>query len=286
MRLLPPHAGVAKRQRREAATLLFLGSSPSSRFLMENDKKIYEGKTKIVYDYSKSFVRLYFKDDITAGDGAKHDTKTGIGELSWQVSTHCFSLLNRNSLPTHYINSGEKQYITALRMDTVLPLEVVVRRVATGSLLGRTLYNEGDYFEPTMVEFFVKCDMLHDPLIDSEFAVYTEKKYKTPYGDMEELSTKAFLILEKAFAHHKYQLIDLKLEFGMRNQVLHIIDDITPGSFRLWPYTGEKLLPQKNVFDQLDKDGMKDKQLYRNGKDLDTVIAAYKFVAELTGKFI
>ena len=252
---------------------------------MENYTKLYEGKTKIVYDYSASFVKLYFKDDITAGDGTKHDAKEGIGEYSWLVATHCFSLLNRNNIATHYINSSQSRYITALRMDKILPLEVVVRRVATGSLLGRTMHQEGDWFTPLMVEFFMKCDMLHDPLVDPEFVVYAEKKYKTPYGQMEDTATNAFVVLEKAFSQHKYQLMDLKVEFGVRNNNLLIIDDITPGSLRLWPYKGDTLTPQKNALDQLDKTGMTDKQLYREGKDLDTVVTAYKNVAAITATF-
>ena len=252
-----------------------------------------EGKTKIIYANADNpeTVLMYFKDDITAGDGEKHDEFKSSGEVNWRINKDIFELLNQKRISTHYIASPGRRYCEVHRLEQKINLEIVVRRVAAGSYLKRyPEAREGDWFSEPKVEFFYKDDALNDPKVDEKHLELLLKK--NPIYDQALVSgKKVFLALEQAFAVQDYQLIDLKIEEGfVRNkngepsqQV--VIDDITAGSLRLWPYLGSSLLPAPNVLSQLDKEGMLDKQLYRDGKSQKATMAGFRKMAEITGRF-
>lgn len=266
---------------------------------MNRGKKLAEGKTKIVYenandDYS---VFMYFKDDMTAGDGEKHDVFAGIGLISWEVNRNLFRAL-RSVVPTHYIVSPEERYAVVRRLDNhpgAVPLEIVVRRVATGSYLKRFPdAQEGDFFDPLKIEFFYKDDFLRDPMID-ERHINVLKRKNLFYAVAEEHGRALFQELERKFAEQKYQLVDLKFEEGYVDGKQVVIDDLSPGSMRVWPYNSGSLeLPvhhprqgpvNVNIMSQLDRDGMLDKQLYREGHPEEVIMERFKTLADVTSRF-
>tara|TARA_Y100000310_G_C20695149_1_gene825145 strand:- start:3204 stop:3980 length:777 start_codon:yes stop_codon:yes gene_type:complete len=253
--------------------------------------KIAEGKTKVVYadndDESAAF--MYFKDDITAGDGAKHDEYEGTGQLSWEVNKHFFDVL-REVVPTHYLGSPQERYTHVRRLDAdvgAVAAEIIVRRVATGSYL-KTFpeSEEGDWFDTPRVGFYMKNDYLHDPKIDVDHLKVL--KTKTPFFDVAtEHGVALFLTLEKKFAEQRYQLMDLKFEEGFVNGKQVVIDDLSPGSMRVWPYVEgvSEIAPVANVMAQLRRDGMIDKQLYREGHPEELIMARFKQFADVTSRF-
>ncbi|MBU3958071.1 MAG: hypothetical protein KKB25_03270 [Nanoarchaeota archaeon] len=256
---------------------------------MRVGRKINEGKTKIVYEDPdiKGTVFLYFKDSITAGDGAKKDEINEKGLIHWRTNKNIFELLTfKEGVPTHYIRSPEEGYAEVLRLDKKYDLEIVGRRVATGSYLVRHPdAREGDCFNPIVAEFFYKDDELNDPkLDDSHIAVL---KNKNPvFSESEKLLKKTFCILEDAFAKQKHQLIDIKIEVGEIGGKIVVTDEITADSLRLWPYAVENPdFSKKNVLDQLDKSGMKDKQLFREGKSKEIIKRGFEQIAEMTDSF-
>lgn len=264
------------------------------------ENPIKEGKTKIIYPYKDSAteVVMFFKDAITAGDGDKKDTITGKGLIDAITNANIFKYLNAQGVPTHFISVDEQdpRYQLVKKLERAIPLEVVARRVATGSFLKRhPEAKEGDLFQELIVEFFYKDDDLHDPMLDPIHIEVLSKK--TPvYEGAAELVRSAFQHLEKAFAKQNHQLIDMKIEVGypVKSDTLVITDELTTGSFRLWPYSdmsqagldsNAAFMAAGNVMDQLNKGGMLDKQLYREEHPLAEVKEKFERVKVLTDNF-
>jgi phosphoribosylaminoimidazole-succinocarboxamide synthase len=259
--------------------------------MMKNDKlpRIAEGKTKIVYENpaDENTVYLFFKDDITAGDGLKHDVILGKAVLDWQVNRDCFEYLNRVGVQTHYISSPEERVVLIKKLDRKIDLEVVSRRVATGSILQWRGDEEGTRFDPVITQFHYKDDPLHDPMLDDQYVDYMIRaKGSQEYALMRQMNDEIFVHLERAFAHFKVQLVDMKLEYGIINGQVHLIDEISGGSFRLWPYRRDNPdLTKPNVIGELDPGGRLDKDIYRMGGDLDEVLVKFASIAKITEGF-
>ena len=248
-----------------------------------------EGKTKIVKanpDDPKT-VFLCFKDDITAGDGLKHDVFAGKAQLDWAVSRDCFELLSRRGLRTHYLDSPEERVMLVERLDRKLELEVVTRRVAAGSILKWSDSAEGLRFDPVITQFHYKDDPLHDPMLDDRYVDFLIRdKDAWEYAAMREMNAEVFLVLEAAFAQFGVQLVDLKLEYGIIDGELCLIDEISGGSFRLWPYRSETPdLDQDNVLSELAPEQRLDKDTYRMGGAADEVLSKFHAIAEVTSRF-
>lgn len=252
-------------------------------------EKVNEGKTKIIYlnpDDPKT-VFMVFKDDITAGDGAKHDVIEGKALIDWQTNRDIFEYLNRKGVRTHYISSPEEKVSLVKKLDRKINLEVIARRVAAGSILEWGDVAEGTRFDPPGIQFHYKDDPLHDPMLDDVYIDYIiREKGSKEYADMREMNRRIFVLLETAFANFGIQLIDFKLEYGMIDGEATLIDEITGGSFRLWPYAKEKPnLNQQNVLSELDPSGRLDKDTYRMGQDLETVSNKFAEIAKITSRF-
>jgi phosphoribosylaminoimidazole-succinocarboxamide synthase len=252
-------------------------------------QKNNEGKTKIIYqnpDDPKT-VFMVFKDDITAGDGAKHDIITGKALVDWQTNRDIFEYLNRHGVRTHYISSPEEKVSIVKRLDRKINLEVIARRVATGSILKWSSVKEGFRFDPVGIQFHYKDDPLHDPMLSQDYIDFIiREKGGGEYAGMMELNKKIFVVLEKAFAAFKVQLVDYKLEYGMIDGEVTLIDEITAGSLRLWPYAKDNPnLNQENVLSELNPAGRLDKDVYRMGGDLGTVSSKFAAIASITAKF-
>lgn len=251
-------------------------------------QKVSEGKTKIIFEHPKesSHILVRSKDDITAGDGAKHDLLEGKKLFSTRTTCQVFEFLQRCGFPAHYIRQVDEETFEALSCD-MIPLEVVARRIATGSYLRRFPYiNEGKRFAPPLVELFLKDDARHDPFMTLE-QILSEKVCsrggraitEADLSEMEEGCRVIFSVLERAWSHLGVTLVDLKVEFGFskRGEKILLADVIDNDSWRIWP-GGDKGL-------------MKDKQVYRNLKEttpeaLKEIASNYRWVAEMIGEFL
>ncbi|MBI5224580.1 phosphoribosylaminoimidazolesuccinocarboxamide synthase [Candidatus Micrarchaeota archaeon] len=242
---------------------------------MKLGSKISEGKTKIVYQdpTNPENAILFFKDDITAGDGAKHDVLKGKGKYDWETTKNCFELLKKHGILTHFVSAPEENYLVAKKL-TMIPLECVTRRIATGSLLKRLPFKEGSAFNPLLFELFLKDDVLHDPFINDDHAVALKLGTYKDIDAIRALTREVFEILEKAFARQGIALVDLKLEFGRDSSGRLLVgDDITNNAWRIWP--------------EGKKEKMLDKQLYREGKvSLETVLQGFEKASEISRKFV
>lgn len=242
--------------------------------------KLAEGKTKIVYAHPErdDLVYLVHKDGLTAGDGARRNTLPGKGKVACRTTSNVFALLERAGVPTHYVGRSAED-VNLVKRCTMIPLEVVMRRIATGSFIRRHPdIAEGTRFEPVRVEFFLKDDARHDPLIsDAEIVaqgIATAAEVKT----LRDIGRRVFEILEAAWAALDVALVDCKIEFGRTLAGdLMVADVIDNDSWRIWPGG--------------DKNRMLDKQIYRNmpevtDQGLAELFAKYQQVADLTDRFL
>ena len=230
---------------------------------------------------------MVFKDDITAGDGVKHDIITGKALVDWKTNRDIFELLNRKKVRTHYVSSPKEKVSLVKKLDRKINLEVVSRRIAAGSILKWGNTEEGTRFDPVVTQFHYKDDPLHDPMLDDKYIDYIIKaKDGIEYSEMRKLNSEIFVHLEQAFAEFDVQLIDMKLEYGIIDGKVFLIDEITGGSFRLWPYAHKNPdLNQSNVLNELNPKGRLDKDTYRMGEKTDNVLTKFEEIAKITAKF-
>jgi amidophosphoribosyltransferase len=241
--------------------------------------KLAEGKTKIIYAHESdpSLVWMVHKDAITAGDGARRNVLPGKGKLSGRTTANVYRLLAAAGVPTHYVDAPADDVMLVRRCQMV-PIEFVLRRIATGSYLKRHPVPEGTRFDPLVIEFFFKDDAQHDPLVSEEWVHQQGIARPAETARMRAIGQQVFSLLEAAWAEQGVQLVDLKIEFG-RDAAgrLLLADVIDNDSWRLWP--GGR------------KEEMLDKQVYRNllevtDEALARVLAKYQQVAELTDRFV
>jgi phosphoribosylaminoimidazole-succinocarboxamide synthase len=237
-----------------------------------------EGKTKLIYAHQAdpSLAYMVNKDQITAGDGVRRNDLPGKSRWSTITTANVFRLLNEEKIATHFVEQIN-DVVLLVRRCTMLPIEQVMRRIATGSYLKRyPEISEGTRFEPVLVETFLKDDVRHDPQIWEEDILKMDLATKNEIEWMTARGRCVFETLERAWASIDVTLVDLKIEFGRDTQGnLLVADVIDNDSWRLWPGG--------------DKTRMLDKQVYRNLKDvtqqdLQEVADRYALVANLTGK--
>jgi phosphoribosylaminoimidazole-succinocarboxamide synthase len=248
--------------------------------------EIARGKTKVLYENPGQPHQLVVAqtDSISAGDGARRNEIAGKGRLAAQTTARVFRLLNLCGLPTHYLTGGEDDDNNEMvvRRANMIPLEVVTRGVAAGSFAKRNPgVQRGTLLVPRVIEFFLKDDAQHDPMISPDQIVARSIAAPQEIGIMTELARLTFDILSHAWRKRDVLLVDLKIEFGRlaggENQgQLVIADVIDNDSWRIWPQGREEL--------------MLDKQMYRNLQTVDEaaleeVKRAYERVADLVGTF-
>jgi phosphoribosylaminoimidazole-succinocarboxamide synthase len=258
-------------------------------FELDTLQRLAEGKTKIIFAHptDDSAAIMYLKDDITAGDGLKHDVIEGKGRLDWMVNRDAFELFHSAGLPTHYIASPQERFVVVRKLHRKINLEVVTRRVAAGSIVQWGAVAAGTRFKTLVTEFYYKDDSLHDPKLDDRYVdLLIQKKGSKEFDAMRKLNAKAFETLESAFAKQGFQLIDIKLEYGFIDGEPCIIDEVSAGSLRLWPYRVESPdLEKDNILDVLSPEACLDKDIYRRGGTLTQVSEGFRQVAELTNRF-
>ncbi len=229
--------------------------------------KLAEGKTKVVYSFEGDKVLLYFKDDITAGDGARHDVLPGKGVLNAQTSAYLFRVLEGKGIETHYIGMYDERTMIVKRLK-MIPVEVVLRNIATGSIVKRLPIKEGEVFEPPIVEFFLKDDQRHDPMLNYYHMEHLKLMTREEARQVEEIMFKINDVLYPLLKSKGLILYDFKVEFGRLGDRLIVGDELTLDSMRVREEGTNRIL---------------DKDLYRKGADLETVKRAYEeFFRRLT----
>lgn len=245
--------------------MIFSGLGSSRR------KMIYDGKAKTIFEGPEpGTVIQYFKDDATAGNGAKHDIIAGKGVLNNRISAHIMTRLESMGIPTHFLKCMNMRE-QLVRQVEIVPLEVVVRNVAAGSLVKKLGMKEGTFLNYPLVEFYYKKDELNDPMVSENHIL--NMGWADPY-ELEEMVSMAWRVndyLSGLFSGIGIRLVDFKLEFGRLygeydEVYILLADEISPDNCRLWDEkTGEKL----------DKD--------RFRQDLGGLIEAYQDVAKRLG---
>jgi len=227
---------------------------------------IYSGKAKSIYEIDEDRVLIEFRDDITAGDGKKRDVKRGKGHLNALISSRLFEVLEENGIPTHYLGYIEPVYMVAKRVD-IIPIEVIVRNIAAGSLCKRYPFKEGEILKRPIVQFDYKSDEYGDPMLNEDIAIALGLATEEELKKMRELALRVNDVLRRFFDERGIVLVDFKIEIGRtRDGELVVADEISPDTMRLW---------DKETMDVLDKD------VFR--KDLGDVVSKYEIVARRIG---
>ena len=237
---------------------------------MHKGKKLYEGKAKIIYEGPEKGTAIqHFKDDATAYNNLKRSVVDGKGVLNNRISEHIFNNLNQIGIKTHLIkrlNMREQ----LIKLVKILPVEFIVRNIATGSLTKKLGIPDGTILSKPLIEYSYKNDDLGDPLIAKEHVI--EFKWAT---EEQLILIKSYCLRINDFMQGMFRgigikLVDFKLEFGTsvndeKGEIL-LADEISPDTCRLWDVISEK---------KLDKD--------RFRKDLGNIIQAYQEVARRLG---
>ena len=237
---------------------------------MKKGKKLYEGKAKILYScYEKNYLIQHFKDDATAFNNQKKSIIEGKGILNNRISEHILTYLGQVGIKNHLvkrINMREQ----LIKHVSIIPIEFIVRNIATGSLTKRLGIEDGTVLDEPLIEYCLKNDKLGDPLISKEhiFAFKWANKKEIEKIDKQLNRINDFLV--GLFRGVGIKLVDFKVEFGRlknsnKNEII-LADEISPDTCRLWDMNTEK---------KLDKD--------RFRKNLGNLIEAYQDVARRLG---
>lgn len=232
------------------------------------NQKLYEGKAKVIYTTDNPEILLaYYKDDATAFNAQKRGQITGKGQINCTVSTHLFKLLEQQGIHTHFVEQTAVDKMLVRRVR-IVPLEVVVRNIAAGSLCKQTGLPEGKILPNPLVEFYYKNDALGDPLLTSDRILVMEIATPEQIEQLRSLSLEVNRILSEFFNQCGITLVDFKLEFGLdEKQQILLADEISPDTCRLWNQSETD--SEKRV---MDKD--------RFRRDLGNVENAYQQVLE------
>ena len=237
---------------------------------MHKGKKIYEGKAKIIYEGPEKGTAIqHFKDDATAFNNQKKSSVEGKGLLNNRISEHILQNLNQIGIKTHFIkrlNMREQ----LIKLVEIIPLEFIVRNIATGSLTKRLGIADGTVLKNPLLEYCYKNDALNDPLVAKEHILLFDWSTESELDEIKQTCLRINDFMQGMFRSAGIKLVDFKLEFGRlwKNGKAQIIlaDEISPDTCRLWDVVSEK---------KLDKD--------RFRKDLGNIIQAYQEVARRLG---
>ena len=237
---------------------------------MKKGKKLYEGKAKIIYATNdKDLVIQYFKDDATAFNNQKKTTIEGKGVLNNRISEHILSNLSQIGIKNHLVKRlNMREQI--IKLVEIIPIEFIVRNVATGSITKRLGIEDGTVLKEPLIEYCLKDDKLGDPLIAEEHIIAFDWASKNEIDKVKKMILRINDFMIGMFRGVGIKLIDFKLEFGRLKsngkQEVILADEISPDTCRLWDSITDK---------KLDKD--------RFRKDLGDLIPAYTEVAKRLG---
>ena len=206
---------------------------------------LYTGKAKSVYRTDDPGIYIMrFRDDITAFDGGKKDTLSGKGRYNAEVSSFFFRYLEENGIPTHYLESVEPATF-AVRSLAMIPLEVIVRNVAAGSLVRNYPFDEGQRLDPPVIVIDYKSDAHHDPMLNDDLIYALGLATPEQLDQIKALALATNEVLSEYLDERGITLVDFKLEFGRNDDEIVVGDEISMDSMRLW---------DKETAASLDKD--------------------------------
>lgn len=212
---------------------------------MIKGEALYSGKAKTVYattDPKRYIVK--FRDDVTAGDGAKKANMKGKGYYNAQISAKLFKLLADNGISTHYIKMVSEDEMLVHACDMV-KIEVIPRNYAAGSIVRKYGFKEGQMFDPTLIVMDYKNDAAHDPMLNDDIAIALGIASDKELRKIRKISLRVNEILQQFFDERGLLLPDFKLEFGKVDKKIVVADEISPDTMRLW---------KKDTRQSLDKD--------------------------------
>ena len=195
---------------------------------------LYSGKAKSVYRTDDPGVYIMkFRDDITAFDGGKKDTLGGKGRYNAEVSSFFFRYLEENGIKTHYLSSVDPTAI-AVRSLTMIPLEVIVRNVAAGSIARNYPFREGEVLDPAVIVIDYKSDAHHDPMLNDDLIYALGLATPEELDQIKAMALAVNIVLSEYLAARGITLVDFKLEFGKTDGEIVVGDEISMDSMRLW----------------------------------------------------
>ena len=224
-----------------------------------SDTKITIGKVKTVFSTAEpDVVLIQYEDKVTAGNGAKESLVEGKGAVCCEISKILFEKITEVGIPNHYIDMFPVSIMSCKKVD-IIPLEVVVRNLAAGSIVRQTTIEEGTEFKWPLIEFFLKDDAKDDPLLTTDRIIQMGYNMEV-VGEMEIMAREVNLLLQQTFDSIGLTLVDFKLEFGYdANKNILLADELSPDGMRLW------------------REGQSfDKDLFREEKG--SMIDAYKYI--------
>lgn len=234
---------------------------------MEKKDLLYEGKAKKVFKTEDpNMLIVSYKDDATAFDGMKKGTIVGKGAINNRMTNHIFKLLEKKGVPTHLVEELNDRETVVKKVD-IVPLEVIIRNFSAGSFAKKMGMEEGIKFSRPTLEFSYKNDDLHDPFINSYYALALDLATQE---EIDTITKYAFIVndvMQEYFGSLGIDLIDFKIEFGkLADGTVILADEVSPDTCRLW---------DKETHEKLDKD--------RFRRDLGNVEDAYQEVFRRLG---
>lgn len=212
---------------------------------MEKKELLYEGKAKKVFTTEDPDVLIVsYKDDATAFDGQKKGTIVGKGAINNRMTNHIFKLFEAEGVPTHLIEELNDRE-TAVKKVEIVPLEVIIRNFSAGSFAKKMGMEEGIQLKCPTLEFSYKNDDLHDPFINSYYALALDLATQEEIDTISKYAFKVNEVMRKYFAGLGIELIDFKIEFGRYHGEIILADEVSPDTCRLW---------DKETHEKLDKD--------------------------------
>ena len=227
---------------------------------MEKKEQLYEGKAKKVFATDDpNLVIVDYKDDATAFNGLKKGSIAGKGVINNVMSNHMFQLLEKQGVPTHFVEQLSERE-TLVKKVSIVPLEVIIRNISAGSFAKRFGVEEGIVFDEPTIEFSYKNDDLGDPLMNAYHAVALKAATREEIETIKSMAFKVNEVMKQYFDSLNGILVDFKLEFGKTaDGKIVLADEISPDTCRLW---------DKTTKEKLDKD--------RFRRDLGGVEEAYQ----------
>ena len=210
---------------------------------MQKCEQLYEGKAKKVFKTDEPEVYIVdYKDDATAFDSLKKGTIVGKGVVNNRMSNLLFQMLEKKGIPTHFVKELSDRE-TAVKKVSIVPLEVIVRNIAAGSFSKRFGVEEGTGLKSPTLEFCLKDDDLHDPMINEYHILALGLASKEDIETITDMTFKVNEALKEFFLSIGIELVDFKLEFGRQSDgTIILADEISPDTCRLWDSkTHEKL---------------------------------------------
>ena len=236
---------------------------------MEKKEQLYEGKAKKVFATDDpNLVIVDYKDDATAFNGLKKGSIAGKGVINNVMSNHMFQLLEKQGVPTHFVEQLSERE-TLVKKVSIVPLEVIIRNISAGSFAKRFGVEEGIVFDEPTIEFSYKNDDLGDPLMNAYHAVALKAATREEIETIKSMAFKVNEVMKQYFDSLNVILVDFKLEFGKTaDGKIVLADEISPDTCRLW---------DKTTKEKLDKD--------RFRRDLGGVEEAYlEIMTRVMGK--